>query len=352
MKRNLILSLLLTLAAAGVRSAELSFELAGTRAGELPKGFRSVLGGSGQPGAWQVLYVEVPSLLTPFTTLASSNSRQPVLAQTSRDKTDERFPMLVYDNEVFGDFTLTTRFKLVDGEVEQMAGIAFRWQDERNYCYVRASGLTGTIYFYEVVAGQRRPPVGNKLAIAAGVWHELTIENSGSQVRVLLNGKEAIPTLQAKALSTGKIAFWTKSDAVTYFCDTRISFTPRTILAQRLVDDTLQKYPRIVELTLFAPTNAASPPVVIASSDAGQLKTPAPAETADVLASGRVYFGKARGNVTVTMPLRDRNGEPAAAVRLVLKSFPGQTENNAVARATPIVKEMEPRVHRAADLWQ
>jgi hypothetical protein len=50
--------------------------------------------------------------------------------------------------------------------------------------------------------------------------------------------------------------------------------------------------------------------------------------------------------------LHDRNGEIAAAVRVILQSFPGQTEKNAVARAQPIVKEMENRVRTAKDLLQ
>ena len=44
------------------------------------------------------------------------------------------------------------------------------------------------------------------------------------------------------------------------------------------------------------------------------------------------------------LPLRDRNGDPIAAVQIILKSFPGQTEDNALLRARPIVSQMQPRV--------
>lgn len=341
-----------SLAAIVLHADELVFDLAGTRAGELPKGFRSVLGGSGEPGKWEVRWIEVPSLLPPLTPQATSNSRQAVLTHVSKDPTDERFPMLVYDDEVFGDFTLTTKFKLVAGEKEQMAGLAFRWQDPRNYCYVRASGLGNTIYFYEVVEGQRRPPVGNKVAVAPGVWHELTVENHGTQVRVLFNGKEVIPPFQTKVFPVGKIAFWTKSDSLTYFFEPRIVFKPRVILAQKIVEETMRKYPRIVQITISAVTNATAAPVVIASTKSDEIGRLASSEAADVITNRRIYYGKDSGTVAVTMPLRDCNGDSAAAVRLVLKSFPGQTEKNAVARATPIVKGMEPRVQRAADLLQ
>jgi hypothetical protein len=50
------------------------------------------------------------------------------------------------------------------------------------------------------------------------------------------------------------------------------------------------------------------------------------------------------------MPLRDRNGDPIAAMRVVLKSFAGQTEQNAFARATPLVKGIQARVHSLQDL--
>ena len=50
------------------------------------------------------------------------------------------------------------------------------------------------------------------------------------------------------------------------------------------------------------------------------------------------------------MPLHDRNGETVAAVRILLKSFKGQTEQNAVARVLPIIKEMEVRVRSGKEL--
>ena len=54
----------------------------------------------------------------------------------------------------------------------------------------------------------------------------------------------------------------------------------------------------------------------------------------------------------MTLPLHDRNGDAIAAARFVLSSFPGQTEQTALARARPILKEMESRVRSAKDLTQ
>jgi len=54
--------------------------------------------------------------------------------------------------------------------------------------------------------------------------------------------------------------------------------------------------------------------------------------------------------VTVVQPLRDRNGEPIAAVRLIMTSFPGQTQQSALQRALPIVKSIQARVRSLDEL--
>jgi hypothetical protein len=72
-----------------------------------------------------------------------------VLAQTSKDQTDERFPILIYDGEIFQDFKLTTRFKIVGGMAEQMAGVVFRFQNASNFYVVRASALGHNVRFYK-----------------------------------------------------------------------------------------------------------------------------------------------------------------------------------------------------------
>jgi hypothetical protein len=54
----------------------------------------------------------------------------------------------------------------------------------------------------------------------------------------------------------------------------------------------------------------------------------------------------------VTLPLKDRNGDPMAAVRVTLKSFTGETEDSAVVRAMPIIRKMQDRVQSLSDLLQ
>jgi hypothetical protein len=83
--------------------------LASATLGSLPDGFASELTGRGVQGHWEV--VEEPS---------ASGGR--VLAQTSADRTDYRFPLAVYQNLVATNVEATVRFKAVNGRGDRAGG--------------------------------------------------------------------------------------------------------------------------------------------------------------------------------------------------------------------------------------
>jgi len=274
-----------------------------------------------------------------------------VLAQLNQDPTDERFPMLIFDEESFTDFTLTTRFKLVGGGLEQMAGIAFRIQNEQNFYVIRASGVGNNLRFYKVVNGERGNPIGPQVEIPKGVWQELKIECKGNQIRGWLNGKEAIPPLTDNTFTGGKIGFWTKSDSMSYFADTKIVYTPREPHAQAIIRSTLAKYPRLLDLKIFILDDKGEPRL-LASKDPKEVGTPGGKPERDTITQGHIYYAKGKKFVQVIMPWRDRNGDPMAAVRMNMETFIGQTEQNALVRATPIVKHMQPQAQTLEELTQ
>lgn len=346
------------IAAACCFGAERVFDWRDTKLNERPASFESVLSGRGLPGDWKIIFDEAPSPFGEISLKGAGRNVRPVLAQLSRDRTDERYPMLVLD-EAFTDFALKTEFKIVDGMEEQMAGIAFRIQDERNYYYIRASALGQNVNFFKVQNGQLIGPVGTKAEVQKGAWQELSIQCRGNEIRWSLataGVTNAGMTLRDNTYSDGKIAFWTKSDSVSYFGETRITYTPRENLAQLLVRDTIKKYPRLRSIRIFAPSaigaTATNTVKIVASTDPAEVGKPAQKEAVDVIARGVIYHGEDKGNVLVTMPLRDSNGESVAAVKLVMKSFAGQTEKNAIARALPIVKEMQARIRDLNELIQ
>src|SRR3954470_6620502 len=256
--------LLLALSSPG---AERKFDFGQFPENEIPPGFHSTVSGLGKPGDWKVVMEDVPMGLPPLTPQAPSTSKRAVLAQLSQDRTDEHFPMLIFDGEIFDNFTLTTRFKTVSGSAEQMAGIAFRIQNETNFDVLRASSLGNTFRFYKVVDGARGLIVGPEAKIPSGVWQEMTIACEGDKINCFLNGQQLIPTITDTSFNKGKIGFWTKSDSVSYFRDTRIVYKPREVPGQVLVRDTLKNYGRLLGLKIYLASPDQKTTHIIASKD-------------------------------------------------------------------------------------
>ena len=158
-----------------------------------------------------------------------------------------------------------------------------------------------------------------------------------------------MPTLGDNTFADGKLGFWTKSDSVSYFTDASVDYTPLVPAAQTLVNSILQQQPRILGLRIYTlGTNGTTS--ILASKEPGETGQPGTEAELAAIRNGTVSFGRDSGAVLVTMPLHDRNGEYIAAVRLKLKSFFGETQDNAVARALLIVKLMETLCASAEDL--
>lgn len=334
-----------------VSAAEIKIDFGGSNIGQTPDGFHSVVAGSGAPGEWKIVEDEVPSQLPAFDGKAPIVGRRPVLAQLSQDVGDSRFPMLIYDSETFQDFKLTTRFKIVSGAAEQMAGIVFRFQNASNFYVARASALGHNLRFYKMVNGQFADPFTLGTNIAVGVWHTLTVQCDGVQINCRLDDSLAMPLQVPNTFATGKIGFWTMSDSVSYFGDTTIAYTPRVPPAQTLVNNIMKQQPRIVTLRLYA-LDAQGRTHIIASSDAKEIGQAGTDAEKAAITDGTVSFGKSPGIVAVTLPFRDHNGDPMAAVRVRLKSFPGETQDHAVSRATQILHDMQAQVTTTKDLME
>lgn len=354
MSRWLVFLFAVAATASAAWGAERSFDFTAMPEGKPPEGFVSVLTGSGKLGDWKVVLADAPKAFNPLLPNAPVGGKASVLAQLGADPTEERYPALIFEEEVFGDFTFTTKFKCVAGKVEQMAGVAFRYQDPKNYYVFRASALGNNVRFYKFVNGERSAPIGPEVPIAPGVWHELTVECKGNQIRCLLNGKEAMPTLTDDSFGFGKLGFWTKSDSVSHFADAKVTYVPRETLAKALVREALAKKSSVTDVVIYMIKSAGQELRVVASHDekymgilGGQLEK-------DVIAKDVMYWGedKARGLVLVTLPLHDRNGEVVAAVRVEMKPFLGQTEQSAILRAMPVIKRMEQRFKEAKDLLE
>jgi hypothetical protein len=201
----------LLLAAAGAAAARraaaqqpVAVALGRAQPGQLPDGFRVALTGRGPPPTWSVVD-------------DASVSGGRVLAQTSADTTDYRFPLAIYDGVTAKDVEVTVRFKAVAGRVDRAGGIAVRLADADNYYVLRANALEDNVNFYHVVRGSRHEIRGANAKVPSDQWHTLSLKAVGDQFSVAFNGKTLFTVTDHTFANAGKVALWTKADSVTRF---------------------------------------------------------------------------------------------------------------------------------------
>ena len=193
---------------ASAESARLDFE--SDPVGTLPAGVTTALTGSGGPVKWTI--VADPS----------APAGPHVLAQTSADKTDNRFPLAIFSAPTAADVDVAVKFKPVAGDVDRAAGIAVRLVDKHNYYVVRANALEDNVRLYRVVKGQRIQFAGADVKVPSGVWQDLQLTVRGTRFEVFLGGKSLYSATDTTFASAGRVALWTKADSVSHFDDLRI----------------------------------------------------------------------------------------------------------------------------------
>jgi len=351
MRRGLgvLLGLCVALTAFG---AEKIVDFSSAREGQLPAGWKPVRVGGGKEGEWKVVMADVPPTLKPLTESAANLTRRAVVAQTSFDPTDERFPMLVLEEERFGTFTAKVRFQITGGGVEQMAGLAFRMQDEKNFYVVRASALGQNLRFYKFVNGERSAPIGPSLPIAKGEWHELSVRCEGNRIDIGLDGKPAMPTLTDNSHPVGRVGFFTKSDSQASFTDFRIEYKPLETLAMGLLKRTLEDNPRLLDLQILGKLPGSDRLEVMAAKRTNDMGRAASETELKVWSENRPYYAKGKTEAIVTQPLRDRNGDVLGVVRFALKPYTGQMEAAMVGRTLPMLKTMQEGIGASRDLTE
>ena len=219
MRKPLFLSVFLILVIGGspmsptssAQSATTQIDLSGMKTGIDPEDFAFSRTGGGDVGEWRV--VDDPT---------AGNGR--VIAQTSKDTTDYRFPLAVYQRVSAKNVDVKMRFKPVDGKVDQAGGIVVRLTTPDDYYVVRANALEDNVRFYRVIKGRREPLKGANIKVTTNEWHTLELRAEGDRFTVSFDGKQLYTAQDNTFAGAGRVGLWTKADSVTYF-DT-IAITP------------------------------------------------------------------------------------------------------------------------------
>ena len=180
-------------------------------AGQMPAKFHAARTGRGSESTWAVMAD------------TSAPSKPNVVAQTSTDKTDYRFPLLIADERSFRDLDISVKFKAVAGSVDQAGGLVFRLKDANNYYVVRANALEDNYRLYHVVNGRRVQFAGTSFKVSSGAWHELRVELTGNKFTCYYDGAKRFEATDDTFKDAGKVGLWTKADSVTYFDDLKVT---------------------------------------------------------------------------------------------------------------------------------
>jgi len=186
------------------------FDFEAAAAGALPAGFTAALTGGGPPPHWVVL--EDPS----------SPAGAKVFAETSRDRTNDRYPLAVLDSFSARDVAATVRFRPVDGRVDQAAGLVLRYRDAGNYYIARANALEDNVRLYRVVGGRRVQFAGVDVRVPRDRWQTLRLSVEGDRFEVALEGRPLFSASDRTFSDAGQVGLWTKADSLTHFDDLEV----------------------------------------------------------------------------------------------------------------------------------
>jgi hypothetical protein len=206
--------LILTFAAVAIQAETITFDSA--KMGALPAEWSSAMTNRGGAPRWEVLQD------------TTAPSQPNVLAQTSTDGTDGRFPLAVCDESDLKDGDVSVKFKPISGKVDRAAGVVWRYRDPNTYYVVRANALEDNVVMYKVEGGQRialapkgtsPKTYGVKHKVPSGAWSTLRVTFHGPVFTVYLNGERLFEVDDSTFTQAGKVGLWTKADSVTYFDD-------------------------------------------------------------------------------------------------------------------------------------
>ena len=145
-----------------------------------------------------------------------------VIADARKWKTEPAaapFPLaLIRDVNDFRSGVLAVKFKLIGGESDQIAGLAFGITPQSDYYYARYNTKDGNVALWRFEGSERRRLVDGSehLQLPLNSWQDLRVEVRGVKVIASVAGKLRIEhTLPAPV--SGRVGFYTKRDSVTAF---------------------------------------------------------------------------------------------------------------------------------------
>ena len=120
----------------------------------------------------------------------------------------------------FKNGEISMRFQLLDGALDQCAGILFNLKPNGDYLAVRFNGKEDNLVLWTFNKGVRKfvKKGAEDMPLKMREWHSMKIAVHGTKLEGWLNGKRLLEYTLPEPVS-GKVGVWSKTDSVAYFDD-------------------------------------------------------------------------------------------------------------------------------------
>src|SRR5579864_6399914 len=127
----------------------------------------------------------------------------------------------------FRDGEISMRFQVVDGQLDQCAGILFNLKPNGDYLTVRFNGKEDNLVLWTFNKGKRSfvKKGAEDMPLATKKWQDMKIAIQGTKLEGYLNGRLLLEYTLAEPVS-GKVGVWSKTDSVSYFDDYTVNPAP------------------------------------------------------------------------------------------------------------------------------
>ncbi len=120
----------------------------------------------------------------------------------------------------FQNGEIAMRFQLIEGALDQCAGILFNLKPNGDYLTVRFNGKEDNLVLWTFNKGTRKfvKKGSEDMPLKMKTWHTMKIAVQGTKLQGYLNGKLLLEYTLAEPVS-GKVGVWSKTDSVSYYDD-------------------------------------------------------------------------------------------------------------------------------------
>ena len=325
------------------------------KTGEAPSGLQLIHVGPGKPGSAKVTEQQI---LNPIT---GSQENLRTLEIRGGNKSPNHYTLVLLEKPNYSNFNFSTRFKVIEGEGIRAAGLVFRMQENLKDYYLLAVKPVSKEAFWTVFKNNQavkgfRFDEENFTSPKDG-WQSVNLNCKDNKISWTLNHREDFVVYKADKLPdyrNGLIGFWVRSDSHVLFVNPEVLTLKEHQQKQlsEFLKNISTENKRILSLQLAANTAKGKKPIVIASLNKKDVNQQAHEVISEVLEKQENYFGYKNGISTVTVPVRDRNGDVIAVARMRLVKGAQNTKKDDLAYGTKIAKLIQAKISAQEPLFR